>query len=78
MRHLSDFLGIEFDSILLKPTFNRSPIRANTSFEIEKEKIVANTLYRYQTLSRTELETIISMTAEAYELVLSKAARFHP
>jgi Sulfotransferase family len=78
MRHLSDFLGIEFDPILLKPTFNRSPIRANTSFEIEKEKIVSSTLYRYQTLKRTELETIISMTAAAYELVLSKAARFHP
>lgn len=78
MRHLSAFLGIEFDSILLKPTFNRSPIRANTSFELEKEKIVASTLYRYQTLSRTELEKISLMTAEAYDLVLSKAARFHP
>jgi hypothetical protein len=78
MRHLSQFLGIEFDPILLKPTFNRSPIRANTSFEFEKEKIVASTLHRHQTLSRTEKKKIMSMTSEAYELVLTKAVRFQP
>jgi hypothetical protein len=76
MRYLSDFLGIAFDPILLQPTFNRSPIRANTSFELEKDKIVASTLYRYQTLSPAELETIISMTAETYEQVLAKTVRF--
>jgi hypothetical protein len=32
MHHLADFLGIQFDRILLTPTFNRFPIRANTSF----------------------------------------------
>jgi hypothetical protein len=78
MRHLCYFLGIDFDPILLNPTFNRSPIRANTSFELEKEKIVASTLSRHQTLTRSEKEMIISMTAEAYEWVLSKAVRFHP
>ncbi len=32
MRHLADRLGIEFSDILLRPTFNRMPVLANTSF----------------------------------------------
>jgi hypothetical protein len=76
MRYLSDFLRIEFDTIMLKPTFNRSPIRANTSFELEKEKIVASTLDRYKTLRPEELEMIQSMTAKDYERVLEKSIQF--
>lgn len=78
MRHLSNFIGIDFDPILLKPTFNRAPIRANTSFELEKEKIVASTLHRHQTLTPREKEMIVSMTAEAYESVRARAPHFRP
>ncbi len=77
MRYLSDFLGISFDDIMLKPTFNRSPIRANTSFELEKEKIVVSTLYRYKTLNPEDLDLIQTMTAKDYELVLDKSVQFN-
>ena len=77
MQHLSGFLGIEFNDIMLKPTFNRSPIRANTSFELEKEKIVASTLYRYETLGPGDLEMIQTMTAKEYERVIDKSVQFN-
>ena len=32
MKHLSQFLEIEYNKILLTPTFNGTPISANTSF----------------------------------------------
>jgi hypothetical protein len=76
MRYLSDFLDIEFNDILLTPTFNRSPISANTSFELEKQKIIESTLYRYKTLSQEELSEIHSLTAEDYETLLGQAVRF--
>ena len=31
MRHLAAFLDLDFDDILLKPTFNKSLIAANTN-----------------------------------------------
>ena len=77
MRYLSNFLGIEFDGMMLRPTFNRSPIIANTSFELEKEKIVESTLYRYKTLSPEDLNKIQTMTAKDYELVLGKSVQFN-
>ena len=38
MRYLAKFLKIKYDNILLEPTFNRYSIRANTSFEAEKNR----------------------------------------
>jgi len=78
MRYLSSFLGIEFNDIMLRPTFNGSPIRANTSFELEKEKIVVSTLYRYKTLKPEDLDMIQTMTAKDYDLVLDKSVQFNP
>jgi hypothetical protein len=37
MRLLTDVLGIEFDDILLTPTFNKFPIKANTSFKVKDQ-----------------------------------------
>ena len=76
MRYLAEFLEIEFEDILLEPTFNKYPIRANTSFEAEKNGIVESTLNRYKTLTKDELEFIESMTKELYAEVLSSAVRF--
>ena len=49
MRYLAEFLGIEFNSILLVPTFNGTPIKANTSFQADRPKIVSGTLERHKT-----------------------------
>jgi hypothetical protein len=76
MRYLCGFLGIEFNDIMLRPTFNCLPIRANTSFELEKEKILESTLYRYKTLTPGDLDMIQKMTAKDYALVLDKTVQF--
>jgi hypothetical protein len=70
MRHLADFLNIEFDDILLTPTFNKTPIAANTSFSAEKPGIVADTLSRHKTLKPEESEIIDKITKTEYQSVL--------
>jgi hypothetical protein len=70
MRYLAEFLNIRFDSILLTPTFNRIPIKPNTSFKLEKPGIMISALERYKTLSSEELETVNEMTQDVYNQVL--------
>jgi hypothetical protein len=76
MRYLAEFLQIKFEDILLVPTFNKYPIRANTSFEAEQNGIIKSTLERYKTLTRGELEFIQSMSEELYRQVLSLSIHF--
>ena len=71
MRYLAEFLKIRFDDILLTPTFNKIPIKPNTSFKLEKPGIMISALERYKTLSREELNIIEEMTGDAYTQVLS-------
>ena len=75
MRCVAEFLEISFDDILLIPTFNKFPIKANTSFKTPQYGIINGTLNRYKTLSQEELDTISSMTNEPYKEVLSRAVR---
>jgi hypothetical protein len=76
MHYLAEFLGVRFDDVLMIPTFNKYPIRANTSFEGEQNGIISSTLQRYKTLALEELEFIKSTSTELYEHVLSLAIRF--
>jgi hypothetical protein len=76
MRHLAEFLNIKFDNILLTPTFNKSPIKANTSFQQEKYGMMTSTLSRYKTLTEKELEIIDEMTDDDYQAALSRAVEF--
>jgi len=76
MHYLAEFLEIKFEDILLEPTFNKYPIRANTSFEAEKNGIIKSTLERYKTLTQEELEFIQSRSREIYGQVLNLAIRF--
>jgi hypothetical protein len=76
MRYLAEFLDLEFDDILLEPTFNKFPIKANTSFKIERHGIVNSTLSRYKTLTEEESEIIKGMTGETYPMVLQKVVKF--
>jgi len=71
MRYLADFLKIRFDDILLTPTFNKIPVKPNTSFKLENPGIMISALERYKTLSREELNIIEAMTGETYTQVLS-------
>ena len=76
MHYLAEFLGIEFDPVLLTPTFNKSPIRANTSFKEETTGIVKSTLARHQTLSADQRSMIVDMTREVYSSALDEAVVF--
>ena len=76
MSYMADFLGINFDNILLVPTFNKCPIRANTSFNAEQHGIVANTLSRYKMLSEEELKIIEKMTEDIYSMILKETSEF--
>jgi hypothetical protein len=74
MRYLADFLKIRFDDILLTPTFNKIPVKPNTSFKLENPGIMISALERYKTLSREELNIIEAITGEAYMQALSTVA----
>ena len=76
MQYLSNFLGLKYDNTLLQPTFNKQPIRANTSFAAKKHGIINQTLYRYQSLSEADLEFIEQQTARLYSEVIAKTVSF--
>ena len=74
MRYLAEFLDLNFDDILLTPTFNKFLIKPNTSFKLEKPGIMISALERYKTLSREELAVVEKTTGEVYEEVLEVVA----
>ena len=77
MLYMANFLKINFDDILLVPTFNKSPIRANTSFNDEQQGIVSSTLSRYKMLSGEELKIIEEMTEDIYSMTLKEVPEFN-
>jgi hypothetical protein len=76
MGYLSDYMNIQFYPQLLSPTYNKFPIRADTSFELENTAILKNTLFRYKTLTREEFKTISDRTDDMHQQVLEKAVPF--
>jgi hypothetical protein len=76
MQYLSRFLNIDFDRILLTPTFNKWPIRANTSFVSKSHGIIDQTLYRYQALDKADLAFIDEKTGKLYSDVLKETVSF--
>ena len=76
MRYLTEFLGIEFDNILLAPTFNKFPIKAHTGFKEENDGVVNRRPSKQATLSEQEFRTIEKMTRETYPRVLIEAVKF--
>ena len=76
MRYLAKFIGIEFEDILVVPTFNKSPIKAHTSFKVENHGILNGTQSRYKTLTDAELDIIKEMTADIYSRVLKEVVTF--
>ena len=76
MQHLAEFLQIEYNKILLVPTFNGTPISANTSFDENREGILSDTVERHKTLSSKEIEIIEQETGDFYNNVLEQTQRF--
>ena len=76
MRYLADFLSIEFDDILLVPTFNKLPIKVNERLIGEDPGIADGTLSAERGSTGREMDAIERMTSEPYSLVLREAVRF--
>jgi hypothetical protein len=76
MRFLAEFLTIEFDDILLVPTFNKCPIKEDTAFKTGSHGVVSSLPAAERTLTGQELNTIERMTSETYPLVLKEVIRF--
>ena len=76
MRYLTEFLGIDFDDILLVPTFNKFPIKANTAFKVESHGLVNGPLSRYSTLTGQQLDAIEKMAGEIHFRVLNEVVKF--
>jgi len=76
MRYLADFLAIEFNDILLVPTFNKFPMQEDATFRTENHGIVSSLHAEQRQLKGQELNTIERMTSEKYSLVLKEVVRF--
>ena len=76
MRFLSKFLSIEFDDILLTPTFNKFEIKANNSFNIGGRVAVNSRLSGDATLPQHQGDSIEEVTRETYSLALKETVRF--
>jgi hypothetical protein len=76
MRYLADFLGIEFDNILLVPTFNKLPMKQNTSSNTEDYSIADSHLSTERRSTGRELEALEEITSEKYSQVLKEVASF--
>lgn len=67
VRHICARTGLDFDETMLTPTFNRMPIKANTSFKEDATTgIVSATLQRKAELSDEERQRIDDQTAALY------------
>jgi hypothetical protein len=76
MRYLASYLGIRFDEILLTPTFNKAPIKANSSYPIASYGVLQEPITkRSEELSQTEMSVIQNLTQELYEQALQHVTR---
>ena len=75
MRYLAEYLEITFDDCLLVPSFNKYPIKANTSFKDQQHGIIESTLNRYKTLPQKDLYIIEDMTTDLVGKVMKICSR---
>jgi hypothetical protein len=72
MRHLANFLKIDFDPQLTVPTFNRHPTGPNSSYETRRTGLVTDPLERYKKhLSKEQKEFVRRECLALYEEALS-------
>ena len=76
MRFLAEFLSIEFDDILLKPTFNKCPVRESLSLETRDPGALDDLLSTEKALREHEVDTIEKDASETYSLVRRASVEF--
>jgi len=75
MRFLARYLGIHFDNVLQTPTFNKMPIRAHSSFAVDRHGVVLDPLSRHELLTNMERDAINRLALGTYEQVVPHALR---
>lgn len=75
MRYLAQALGLSYDECLLTPTFQGIPIRANSTFQVERDGVLDAPLKRAGDLTADELAGIERETGELYAVVLAEVDR---
>lgn len=73
MKYLAGRLGIIFDKILLIPTFNSMPIKANSSFSVEAQGVIGDVTKRKDQLNSSE-KKYIEKYMDQYQRVLNIAS----
>lgn len=76
MRYLAKFLGLQYDPILLKPTFNGYLISAGSRFESGKVEVVKRLNREVPALRDTQLKIITEMTENDYQTFLNETICF--
>lgn len=71
MRALAGFLDIAFTESLVTPTFNGLPIKANSSFKVDRGGVLDAPLKRAEGLPAHALQTIERLTDGLHERVLA-------
>ena len=75
MRALATWLGIHFERSLTEPTFNRFPIKANSSFRVDRYGVRPEARENWRgVLDEEQAEIIDAETRELYERVCALAA----
>jgi Sulfotransferase family len=68
MRRAAKFLGLPFDPALLEPTFNRTPITANSSFPVRRTGMLNAPVHRdKEQLTTAELKEIDALAGDLPE-----------
>jgi hypothetical protein len=76
MRYLAQYVGIQFEEILLTPTFNKLPIKANSSYPVNSHGVIEEPVTRYlELLTQEERETIENLTSDLYASALQEVAK---
>jgi len=76
MRYLADFLGINYDVILLKPTINSYPIAGQNSFTKSEGGGITGNSYANLTLDKNKLKIIEDLTSDDYQATLQEVVSF--
>ncbi len=68
MQSVADYLGIDFAPSLLNPTFNKFPIKSNSSFAMNDYGVLKDPLFRYHGILTAEEKDYIDQQAlELYQ-----------
>jgi hypothetical protein len=76
MRHLSEFLGISYEDILLEPTFNGIPIQPANGQKTDNSDAKLQSFIESTTINEDQRVLIEKMTVADYQAALQHVAVF--